>query len=295
MRHFMTVAELGSMRLASERLHISQSAISRRIQALESSIGASLFERNAQGVILTARGTLLLATARQVLAETSELSREIDALKRVEKGHVRIAAIESVLPDLLPNVLARYCQDHPNITFNVIISTSLAIVSLVERGEVDVGVTFSTGKQKDIQSVFKFPEPLLAVTRYDHPLSRNAVVSVSDVSRFPTGIAAPQSTMRIVYDQACRKSGVEFKPALETDSLALLHNFAISGLGVSILLRHTVQSSVEAGILKARRFREAGLAGSLEIIALKGRQLGPATQLFNTMLQEAIRSQPIPS
>lgn len=282
------------MRLASERLHISQSAISRRIQALECSVGAPLFERSSQGVVLTSRGELLAATARQVLIEASDLSKEIEALQRVETGHVRLAAIESVLPDLLPNVLGRYLESHPKITFNITISTSSVVASLVESGEVDIGVAFSTGKKKGLESVFKFREPLLAMIRFDHPLASKASVSVTDVNRFPTAIAAPGSAMRSVYDAACRKKGFELKPALETDSLELLHNFAISGLGVAILLRHTVQTSVETGLLEARRFQEARLEGSLEIIALKGRLLSPATQLFSSMLQEAISSRPIP-
>lgn len=283
------------MRLASERLHISQSAVSRRIQALERSVGAPLLERSSQGAVLTSRGKLLAATAQQVLAEAVNLSKEIEALHRVEAGHVRVAAIESVLPDLLPNVLRRYLEAHPKITFNITISTSSVVASLVENGEVDIGVTFSKGKKKEIKSVFKFREPLLAVVRYDHPLASKATVSVTDVDRYPTAIAAPRSAMRAMYDEVCRRKGFELKPALETDSLELLHNFAVSGLGVAILLRHTAQTSIESGLLKARRFQEASLEGSLEIIALRGRQLSPATELFNSMLQDAISSRPIPA
>jgi DNA-binding transcriptional LysR family regulator len=295
LRHFLSVAEHGSMRMASERLHISQSAISRRIQALEESVGAPLLERGCRGVLLTPKGKLLAATARQVLNEASELSRDIDALRRVEAGHVRLAAIESVLPDLLPAVLARYLEDHPKITFNITIATSSAVVSLVENGEVDIGIAFSIGRKKDIKSVFRFREPLLAMIRADHPLASRASVSVTDVDRYPIAIAAPGSAMRALYDAACCKEGFELKPALETDSLELLHNFARSGLGVTILLRHTVQTSIDTGLLVARRFQETSLAGPLEIIALKGREFAPATEILNCMLQHAISSRPVPA
>ncbi|WP_158906964.1 LysR family transcriptional regulator [Burkholderia sp. L27(2015)] len=294
LRFFLSVAEHGSIRLASERLNISQSAISRRIQALEYEVGAVLFERSARGVVLTAHGKLLVATAQQIGAAASDLSKEIESLRRVETGHVRVAAIESVLPDLLPNVLDRYLESHPKITFDITIATSSAVVSLVRNGEVDIGVTFSAGKQADTKSLFKSREPLLAVFRSDHSLASKAIVSVTDVMQFPTAMPAPGSAMRTIYDEVCRKAGFEPKPAMETNSLELLHNFAISGLGIAILLRHTVQTSIETGILKARRFQETSLQGSLEIIALKGRPMPPATQLFNSVLQDAITSRPTP-
>lgn len=294
LRFFLSVSEHGSIRLASERLNISQSAISRRIQALEEEVGAVLFERSARGVVLTAHGELLVATVRQVANAASELSQEIEALRQVETGHVRIAAIESVLPDLLPDVLERYSESHPKITFDVTITTSPTVVALVKSGEADIGVTFLMGKHSEIRSLFKSREPLLAVFHSAHALASQTVVSVADVNRFPTAMPAPSGGIRTVYDDVCRKAGFEPRPAMETNSLELLHNFAISGSGVSILLRHTVQTSIETGVLKARRFQEANLQGWLEIIALRGRPLPPAAQLFNTMLQEAIRSRPTP-
>ncbi len=294
LRFFISVAEHRSIRVASDRLNISQSAISRRIQALEQEVGAILFERSARGVTLTAHGELLLTTVRQIAVEGTDLSKEIDALRRVETGHVRLAAIESVLPDLLPGILDRYLENHPQITFDIAIATSSNVVSSVRNGEVDVGVTFSAEKHAEIRSLFKSREPLLAVFSADHPLASKQRVTVADVMQFPTAMPAPGSTMRSVFDDACRKASIELRPAMETNSLELLHNFAISRTGVAILLRHTVQTSIDRGVLMARRFKETSLQGSLEIIVLKDRPLPPAAKLLISMLQEAIASRPTP-
>jgi len=294
-RHFIAVAEHGSIRLASERLNISQSAISRRIQALEMEIGAPLFERHSKGVVLTRHGAILLASVKDVVADDLELSEEMEAIRQARTGHVRIAAIESVLPNLLPNILDQYLQSNPNITFDITIASSSTIVSMMRNGDADIGVTFSPARHPELRSHFKSSEPLLAVFPAAHPLAAKSIVTVADVLEFPIAVPMPGSAMRTLFDRACASAGLEMRPVMETNSLELLHNFVITGAGVTVLLRHTVQSSIEAGILQARRFREPILQGSLDVIVLRDRPLPPAAKLLLALLKNAIAAQPTPT
>lgn len=268
------------MRLASEQLNVAQSAISRRIQALEKEIGAALFVRTSRGVVLSDFGERLLTSICDVSTTTASMMTEIAELRRLQRGHVRVAAVESVLPDLLPSVLQRYLSNHPNITFDVTIGTTPTVMAKLRDGEADIGIAFSPEMTPDLRYVYRSKEPLLAVMAAGHPLAAGKNVTVREVTRWPLALQAAGSGLRTMFEAACSHAGSALRPALETNSLELLLHFAMGGSGVSLLLRHTIQSSVDKQLLVARRFSERSLQGSMDVIVQKGRVISPASEVF---------------
>lgn len=278
--YFISAARLGSMRLASEEHHVAQSAISRRIQALEKEIGTPLLVRGSRGVVLTEAGARLVASIEAVDNETTELISEINELRQLRRGHVRIAAVESMLPNVLPRVLEAYLAAYPNISFDVTVSTTPTVVAMVRDGDADIGIAFSPTMTPDIKRLFRSRECLLAVMAPDHPLAVSKEVSVAEVAHWPFALQASGSGMRSLFEGACADAGCHLQPAVETSSLELLHHFAMAGSGISLLLRHTVRASVERKLLVVRRFKERVLEGSIDIIVLRERVVPAASQFF---------------
>ena len=120
-RFFLEVAKSGSVREASERLNIAASALSRQIQNLEHRVGVPLFERKPRGMALTAAGEIFVRYARAVALETDRLSSELDELRGIRRGKIRIATVEGVVADILIDVMADFRRRHDGVVFDLLI------------------------------------------------------------------------------------------------------------------------------------------------------------------------------
>src|SRR5258708_7167739 len=116
------VARHGSIRKAAAALHIVSSALNRRILDLEEEMGAPLFERLPRGVRPTAAGELYLAYVRRSIRELEQVGAQIEGLRRLLRGRVRLAVAESVTGHMLPTAIGRFPAQHPHGTFHALLA-----------------------------------------------------------------------------------------------------------------------------------------------------------------------------
>jgi len=180
LRYFATVARRGSIREAAEELHVAQSALSRQIQKLEQDFGVPLFQRHARGVELTSAGEIFLRHARSSLRQTERVRSELDALKGLRRGTINIQSIESLVPGVLPPAILRFRARHPGITFEVTVDRTDHIITAVREGRTDIGLAFYPPVERDLTTVFKMREPLVALMSPRHPLAQRPKVSLAD-------------------------------------------------------------------------------------------------------------------
>lgn len=295
LRYFVSVASHGSIRAASSELNVAQSAVSRQLQGLEYEIGAVLLERRSRGVVLTAAGELLFAFARNAQLDVDRLRSELDELQGLERGHVRISAMETMVQLILPAAIARFQRLHPRITFAVTISTTDEVVEAVRGGHADIGLGFSPIIGPEITLKYERLEPLLAVMSADHPLASRSSVSIAEIADYPVALSPPRSGARIVSDGACRDAGVKLLPTLETNSVDLLRRFVMTGSGITLLLRHTVSQGFDREALKVLPFTENTISGTVAIMALDGRTLPLAAEKMAAILAEELDRSPAQS
>src|SRR5579862_6135380 len=122
------VARHGSIRKAAESLHIASSALNRRILDLEAQVGSTLFERLPRGVRLTASGELFINYVRRALADLELVGSQIEHLRGLVRGRVRIAASESVAGRLLPAAITEFQARHPGVQFSVTIDGAAPLI-----------------------------------------------------------------------------------------------------------------------------------------------------------------------
>lgn len=290
-RYFMSVVRHGSIRAASAELNVAQSAVSRQLQALEHELGTQLLERRARGVCLTQAGELLYAYGRQTGFQAERFASELDALRGLRRGHVRLAVIESLVPRLLPRALKDFNGKYPGITFSINVTTTDKVVAAVKDGSAEIGVGFSAEITDDLACVCSVREPLLAVVSSAHPLADADSVSVRDLTGLPMLLAPKLSGARHLFDQACLEAGVTITPAMESTSLDLTHRIAVTGVGIAVLMRHSCHETVRDGTVKTLKFKERALnSGTLDVITLAGRQLPLAAEKFLDSLRAELRS-----
>ena len=136
---FIKTVECGSFTRAAQSLCYSQSGVSRMILDLESEWGLSLLERNKSGVKLTSDGMKLLPYARRVCEEYNRLQAQVDELKGMQSGLIRIGTFSSVATHWLPRIIKAFQRDYPNIEYELLMGNYEEIEKWIIEGRVDCG------------------------------------------------------------------------------------------------------------------------------------------------------------
>jgi DNA-binding transcriptional LysR family regulator len=137
---FCHVAEAGSITHGATRANMALTAASARIRNMETRLGVLLLERKRYGIALSPAGRIMLAHARQMIAQADRLREEVGLFQDGLKGHVRLFANTNAYSSYLPSVLAPFLLAHPNIDIRIAERPSEAIIALVADGTADIGI-----------------------------------------------------------------------------------------------------------------------------------------------------------
>jgi DNA-binding transcriptional LysR family regulator len=291
-RYFIEVARTGSVREAGERLNVASSAVSRQIQNLEHELGMELFERRPRGMVLTAAGEIYLNYARAAVLESDRVRSELEALRGLRRGTIRVYTVEGVIADALTNAVAAFRTRHPGIAFKLMTTGTSEVIAAVRDGQADIGVSFNAQPHPLVHFVRRVRDPVVAVLHPSHQLAELRQVSFSELLSFPIGMPEVGFGIRRLIDDQCRRLGVSIEAALETNSIEALRGFARSGAGVSILPPRSIQREIRFNLVKTVPISDPALKhASIDISVLAGRQLPSAVNAFVSVLEQVLMSQ----
>ena len=232
LRYFAEVARTGSIRAASESLHVAASAISRQLSMLEETLGAPLLERR-QGrgkVKLTAAGELLMRYQMQVSNETRRLQSEIEALQGLKRGQVNFGMPESLVRDLMPSFFARFARRYPGISFNVQVAGSPRLVEMLLADEIDAAFTFGDIVFRDLLVLHSKLLPLYVLVPKDHPLEGAKSLRLADCAEYRLSMLDSTLWAKQQFDEMLARANIRPRVALETNSYELMRNVAAEGM-----------------------------------------------------------------
>lgn len=287
-RYILEVERCGSIRVAAANLHVSPSAISRHIKLAESDFGTPLFERTTRGVAPTAAGQMYLSHARSVIHDGERVRLEIDGLKGLRRGHLRIATIDGIVSGPLSDAIASFKKLHPGITFHVSSTGADLVTRSVRDGGADIGVTFNATPDAGVSVAMRVTDPLMLIVAPDHPFAKRSSIDFKEALGFP--IALPETTfgIRKHVDAFCQFKRIALSVDMETNSIEALRGFARSGAGVTMLHYLSIRRDIELGLVVGIPFREKTLHRSwVEICVQKGRPLPIAADQFIKQLKLA--------
>jgi DNA-binding transcriptional LysR family regulator len=226
------VAHHGSIRKAADALHVASSALNKRILDLEAQLGSPLFERLPRGVRATAAGEMFLAYVRRSLKELRVVEAQIDGLRGLVHGRVRIAVAESVTGRMLPDAIAEYHQQHPGVGFSVSVGGPRDLASALGRDKVDLILTHESTEDAAVEVLAEVPQPLCVLVAPEHPLATRASLRLRDCASYP--IAMPDDTLaaRTLIDSALKRASIRFEPTLVSNSIETTKMFARTAAGV---------------------------------------------------------------
>ncbi len=286
LRYFLEVARCGSLALASQRLHVAGSAISRQIAGLEETLGVPLFERQPRGMVPTAAGELLAAHARNASLDAERTVQEIQALQGLRAGKVRVVTTEGFAYQFLPPLIVAFREQHEHVRFDVTVATPQEVPERLREGEADVGLTFARAAARDIRVEYRQSAPVLALMRPDHPLARARALTLARLAGYPLALPPADTTLRQMIDAACNRQQLVLEPVLSSNSMAVLHGFVQGGGGVSLTGEVSVRELVARGTVTVVPVRDRGMdLRDIELQTLAGRTLPQAAQRFLVFLK----------
>ncbi|MQA54971.1 LysR family transcriptional regulator [Pseudomonas piscis] len=293
-RAFLAVAHSMSFALACERLHLSQSALSLTIKALEEGLGGRLFTRNTRNVALTPEGEALLPLARRLIADWDNAEDEMRQRFTLQRGRVTLAAMPSFAGNLLPPILKQFRARYPqvNVTVNDVINEQ--VLEMVRDREVELGVAFEPQDSTSLAFTPLYVDRFVAVVSRESPLAQRSKIDWQTLLQEPFITLQRPSTVRVMLEEHLRAQGVQLPVEFESHQLATVGRMVASGLGVSAVPALCAGQMRELGG-HCITLGEPVVERAIGVLTKPGEELSTAAQALFDILREASLGQRLPA
>ncbi len=274
----------GTMRAAAEALNVAPSAVTRQIALLEEELAIPLIERHTRGVTPTEAGKLLLDYFREQRSHQTDLLSELEELRGLHRGTVRIALGEGFVADLMAGPLSRFSREYPKMVVQLDVGGSNEVERRVSEDESDIGLVFGTPHDAKIVSRTVSRQPVNAIVGPDFPLlGQPGPFKVTDFLAYPLALNHATYGMRQTLRLVEQTEKIRFEPKLVTNSFFVIRHFVRLQLGVTFLPNFVVARELAMGELLSLPLRQPILeAAEVHLITRTGRKLSFGA---NKMLQ----------
>ncbi|MEV1294591.1 LysR family transcriptional regulator [Pseudonocardia sp. NPDC049635] len=233
LRAVVAVAQAGSFSQAAESLGLAQSSLSRTVQDVERRVGVRLFRRTTRSVATTAEGAEFVVLARRVLAEHRTAMAHLTGYLAGVRGHLTVAALPSLAAGLLPAALARYREDRPEVTVEVLDGLSREVLDRVRDGTADLGLTVSTEPVTGLRTTPLVRDLFHLVAPADDPFAGQASVAWRELHGRDFVAFDPSSSIRAHTDRVLAEQEVELGTVTRARNILAVGGLIAAGLGVS--------------------------------------------------------------
>jgi DNA-binding transcriptional LysR family regulator len=277
-----TVAAVGSMAKASERLALSQPAISKAISDMERTLGAPLFDRSSSGVELTECGRMLVERARVIFDEVRQGVSDIEHMSDPTRGEVRIGTIEP-LTGVVSEIISRLARRYPRISYHVTVSDADTLGRELRERTLDVLIVRWVPPlvADDLAAEVLFKSPLAVMAERRHPLLLRKKLSLADLMGERWTLSPPDSFLgRIVVDLFRRRKLPLPPTVVTTISIYMRLNLLASGDFLTVLPLTMLRHRSNRAWLRALDVDLSDTSSPIAAITLKRRHSGGAVRLF---------------
>lgn len=289
LRAFVATAEMQSFRAAADSIHLSQPALTRRIQKLEATLGVRLLERTTRRVSLNAVGRDFLPRARRLLDDLETSLMSVREIAERRSGLVSIACIPTAAYYFLPDVISAFTAEFPAIRFRILDAGANEVLQSVLNREVDFGITLLGADDPEVAFDPLIEEPFLLACRRDHPLATRSSVSWEELADHRFVTVGRSSGNRLIIDLALAKANVRPRPFFEVQHLSTSLGLVEAGLGVAALPRMALPAGPHHAIATVP-LTSPDVTRTVGVVRVPGSARSPAAEQFYEMLLSRWRS-----
>jgi len=282
---FIAIADEGGFHRAARTLHITQTALSRRLQNLETHLGVRLVERTTRSLSLTAIGQDFLPQARRLLADLGAALTEIRETGRSLRGDVTIACVPTAGVHYLPRIVQRYAVLHPQNRIRILDNASSDVAAAVLRREAEFGINMQGPQDPQFTSVPLVKDRFVLVCRDDHPLAGRQRLSWKQLARYPLVLAGAESGNRPLLDLALDRQRITLRSFYEVQRSSTAVGLVAEGVGAAVVPGLAVQKGAYP------RLRVIAVGGpvisrTLVLLSRANAHLTPAAQALYDLIRK---------
>lgn len=294
LKHIVAVADTLNFHRASERVFLTQSALSRSVANFENEIGLKVFERTNSHVAVTYVGQQILARARKLINEANSFRQELDSLNSGESGQVNFGMGPFLAATIIPDALKHYHLQHPNITFDLYINGWTHLSSMLEQEEIE----FFIADIRQIPNDPRFSIQLLSSPSIGfyccphHPLytqSGGRRINPAQMLEYPLASVAIPTVVKAEIKQALGLSTETLNFSIQCEDLLLLKNLLPDTHIILLCANNMITSSQDRNSLKKLNIPlKNDRFGTWGLVKLEGKDLSPAAMSLSTSLCDHI-------
>ena len=278
LKMFCDVVETGSFSRAAQLNHVTQSAVSQQIRALENRYEQRLLSRSARQVTPTPAGERLFRGCKEILTRFGEVESEIREQSAEVSGATTVSTIYSVGLHELQNIQRELLKTHPKVNLRLNYRRSDQVYDDVILGAADLGLVAYPQSRAGVDVIPFREDRLMVVLPPGHPLASKSKVAMAAVAALPFIAFDREAPTRKGIDRLFRDKGFELHPTMEMDNVETIKRAVELGLGVSVLPMPTVQHEIATGSLIAKPFAEGAYTRPIGILVRKGKYLARSSQ-----------------
>jgi DNA-binding transcriptional LysR family regulator len=273
LRSFFAIVEQGSLNKAADRLRVSQSTLTRQMQALEQDVGGPLLERSPGGVALTAAGHALLDGMKPLVGQFDAALADVRRRARGQSAELRVGYLMSAARDYLNPALAALRKAHPEVKVKMRDLSPGEQMTALRAGELDVALIGQAGALLKTEFYVKTLAvlPVLVAMAEDHPLAKAKTLKLADLKAdvFVGALDEDVPGANQWVTQLCKRAGFRARFVQDADSLIHALSVVVTEGAVALIPAHT--TSIQAPGVVFKSLQDVGAKWELMVAWQRGR------------------------
>lgn len=237
LRYFVAVAETGGFSRAAQACNVAQPSLSQQIIKLEKQLGSPLFDRLGRRIALTDAGRALLPRARAALASIEDARRAVCDDPEAASPTLRIGAIPTIAPYLIPQVIRAFKAEHPRVRIDFDEDVTDRLIKALLDAELDLAIMSAPIDEPQLRTETLDHEPLYLAAPADHPLAKRANLALKHLNDQPVIVLHEMHCLQGQVDALCRSYHVKPHVTCRTAQLHTVLELIARGVGVSLVPR----------------------------------------------------------
>jgi DNA-binding transcriptional LysR family regulator len=277
---FADLVETKSFSKSAKLNGITQSAVSQQARAMERHFKTLLIDRSQKQFQLTREGHRVYESAKEMLHTYDMLLSELQEMKKIISGTIRISTIYSIGLHELPPYIKKFLHDYPSVNVRVEYRRSNLVYEDILHNSVDFGLVAFPVKMRQIEALPFRDDHLVLITHPQHPLAKRSEAAVADLAGQKFIGFDPDIPTRKAIDLILRENKLEIEPVMEFDNIETVKRAVEIDHGIAIVPQATVVQEAQQGTLAVLHFKGHAFTRPLAILHRKGRVLTPAMKKF---------------
>jgi len=256
LRLYLNILDSGNITAGAARSHLSLAAASARIRAMEASLGTEFLERGRRGVTPTPAGKALAQHARVLLQQAERMQQDLAEYAKGVKGQVRLLCNTTAITEYLPELLADFLREHPNLDIDLQELPSTRITHALRQGAADLGIVSDAVDTHSLETLPFRNDPLVLIMPPGHPLAGGEPPSFSDTLQHDYVGLTANSALAVYLEEQALHAGMRMQIRIRAEGFDGVIRMVAHGAGLAIVPLAAIQRRALDQPLKSFALKE---------------------------------------